>query len=57
MYEEFAYKLIQLIRIPKNYKRVDLLADKYKNKVNSLKLNEQAMCGQSEIIQIASLQY
>ena len=51
-YEEFAQKLMQLI--PKNYKRVDFLADDYKNKANSLKLNEQAMRGQSERIQIAS---
>ena len=43
-------------RVPKNYKRVDLLVDDYKNKTNSPKLNEQAMRGQSERIQIASLQ-
>ena len=42
-YEEFVQKLMQ--RIPKNYKRVDLLADDYKNKANSFKLNEQAMRG------------
>ena len=54
-FEEFAQKLMQ--RIPKNYKRVDLLADDYKNKANSLKSNEQAMRGQSERIQIASLQF
>ena len=53
-YEEFAQMLIQ--RIPKNYKRVDILTDDYKNKENSLKLNEQALRGQSERIQIASLQ-
>ena len=53
-YEEFAQKLMQ--RIPKNYKWVDLLVDDYKNKANSLKLNEQAMRGQSERIKIASLQ-
>ena len=29
-------------RIPKNYKRADILADDYKNKANSLKLSEQA---------------
>ena len=45
-YEEFAQTLIQCV--PKKYKQVDLLADDYKNKVNSLKLNEQAMRGQSE---------
>ena len=43
-------------RIPKNNKGVDLLVDDYKNKANSPKLNEQAMRGQSERIQIASLQ-
>ena len=43
-------------RIPKNYKGVDLLVDDYKNKANSPKLNEQEMRGQSERIQIASLQ-
>ena len=43
-------------RIPKNYKRVNLLVDDYKNKANSLKLNEQVMRGQYERIQIASLQ-
>ena len=53
-YEEFAQKLMQ--RILKNYKRVDLLVENYKNKANSLKLNEQTMGGQSEKIQIASLQ-
>ena len=53
-YEEFTRTIIQ--HIPKNYKRVDLLADNYKNKPNSLKLNEQAMHGQSERIQIASPQ-
>ena len=53
-YEEFTKKLMQ--RIPKNYKRVDLLAYDYKNKANSLRLNEQGMHGQSERIQIASLQ-
>ena len=30
-YEEFAQTLMQ--RMPKNYKRVDLLADDYKSKV------------------------
>ena len=45
-YEEFTQTLMQ--RMPKNYKRVDLLADDYKSKVNSFKLNEQAMRGQSE---------
>ena len=30
-------------RISKNYKRVDLLADEYRNKANSFKLNEKAM--------------
>ena len=53
-YEEFAQKLMQ--RIPKNYKRVDLLADDYKSKANSFNFNEQAMRGQSERIQIALLQ-
>ena len=53
-YEEFAQKLMQ--RIPKNYKRVDLLADDYKSKANFFNLNEKAMRGQSERIQIASLQ-
>ena len=52
-YEEFAQKLMQ--RILKNYKWVDLLVEDHKNKANSLKLNEQAMHGQSERIQIASL--
>ena len=51
-YEEFAQKLMQ--RIPKNYKRVDFVADDYKNKANSLKLNEQTMRGQTERIQTAS---
>ena len=55
-YEEFAQKLMQR-RIPKNYKRVDLLADHYKNKRNSPKLNEKAMCGKSKRIQIALLQF
>ena len=53
-FEEFAQTLMQ--RIPKNNKRIDLLADDYENKVNFLKLNEQATRGQSERIQIASLQ-
>ena len=52
-YEESAQKLMQ--RIPKNYKRLDLLADDYKSKTNFFNLNEQAMHGQSERIQIASL--
>ena len=39
-YQEFTQKLMQ--RIPKNYKRADILADDYKNKANSLKLSEQA---------------
>ena len=41
--------------IPQNYKRIDLLADDYKNKTKYHKLNEQAMCGQSERTQIVSL--
>ena len=53
-YEEIEQKIMQ--RIPKIYKRVNLLACDYKNKANSLKLNEQAMRGQSERIQIASAQ-
>ena len=42
-YEESAQKLMQ--RIPKNYKRINLLSDDYKSNANSFKLNEQAVRG------------
>ena len=63
-YEEFAKKKKKekekekkiMQRMLKNYKRFDFLTDNYKNKASYLKLNEQAMSGQSERTQIASLQ-
>ena len=37
-YRELVKILVE--RIPNNYKQVDIIADDYQNKANSLKLNE-----------------
>ena len=42
--------------IVKNHKRFGFLTDNYKKEASYLKLNKQAMSGQSERTQIASLQ-
>ena len=51
-YNELALQFVK--KLPKNYGRIDIVADSYKE--NSLKREEQEKRGQSEKVQISSLQ-
>ena len=53
--KKFQIKLI--LRIPKNYKRVDFPAENDQNKATYLKLNNRAMSGLSDRAKIASLTF